>query len=163
MSRSSKPIDPQVFKQVYEYDSETGDLIKRKTGKRLTGKGGPNGKYRVVRVNGKLYYQHRIIWAMAYDEDPGDRVIDHIDHDGHNNRLSNLRCVDQGVNMQNKMKRERVKGWKLSFGRYTAQMKIKGKYVYLGSYATAEEAHEAYDKKARELFALQLDERSNEE
>jgi hypothetical protein len=54
--------------------------------------------------NNSAYAIHRIVWFLAYGEISPDKVIDHIDGDPTNNRLNNLRLVDQGQNNRNAKK-----------------------------------------------------------
>lgn len=49
-----------------------------------------NYKTKIIRIFGKDYYTHRIIWMYFY----GDQIpaqIDHINHDATDNRIDNLR------------------------------------------------------------------------
>ena len=53
------------------------------------------------------YQGHRIIWGLHYGEFPDeDKVIDHIDHDGSNNKIENLRVVSTRDNSKNKRPRK---------------------------------------------------------
>tara|TARA_R100001143_G_C3351183_1_gene129611 strand:- start:119 stop:490 length:372 start_codon:yes stop_codon:yes gene_type:complete len=61
----------------------------------------PIGGYFQGQIFGKLYYAHRIIWTMYYGDWP-ENEIDHIDRNGFNNKISNLRDVTHQVNMNNK-------------------------------------------------------------
>lgn len=61
----------------------------------------PIGGYYQGQIFGKLYYAHRIIWTM-FTEDWPENEIDHIDRNGFNNRISNLRDVTHQVNMMNR-------------------------------------------------------------
>jgi hypothetical protein len=88
-------------------------------------------------------------------------MVDHIDGDRTNNRVENLRSVDNAKNMQN-VKRARcdsatkVLGASLckDTGRYVARIrKPGGAYLNLGRYETAEQAGQAYLAAKRELHA----------
>lgn len=57
-----------------------------------------------VKISGKAYAIHRIVWFLAYGEIDATRVIDHVDGDPTNNKLDNLRLVDQGQNNRNAKK-----------------------------------------------------------
>ncbi len=84
--------------------------------------------------------------------------IDHIDHNGLNNRRSNLRFA---TNQQNNFNRKshvnsssKYKGvsWKKRERKWVAQISIKGKNKHLGYYANEKEAAMAYNKVALKLF-----------
>lgn len=57
--------------------------------------------YISVRVLGKLYYLHRLVWFMHNAAWP-DNCIDHIDGDRGNNCIDNLRDVTQAENNANR-------------------------------------------------------------
>jgi HNH endonuclease len=83
--------------------------------------------------------------------------VDHRDRNPLNNQKHNLRWATRSQNQinrilisQNKFGRGVVKRtYKKGF---QARIGVNGKYVQLGSFKTASEAREAYDKKAVELF-----------
>ena len=94
---------------------------------------------------------------------PKGMCVDHINHDGLDNRRENLRICTYSQNSQNKRRRVDSKSgykgvhqisekYKLK-KRFMAYLRPKGqKRIRLGHYLTAEEAAKAYDKKAKELF-----------
>ncbi|NHE79838.1 HNH endonuclease [Klebsiella michiganensis] len=45
---------------------------------------------------------HRIIWVLKYGEIPSTLVVDHIDGDKLNNRITNLRLCTQNQNTRNR-------------------------------------------------------------
>ena len=56
-----------------------------------------------VMLNGRVLYNHRIIWALLHGVLPScDEVIDHIDGDSHNNSIENLRLVSRKTNAENR-------------------------------------------------------------
>lgn len=113
--------------------------------------------YAAASVNGRRLYMHRLITGNV----PGD--VDHINHDGLDNRRTNLRTAQRrGLNIANARFRPGMTGFrgvtmKPSWQRhhvnpYIAQIKVLGKRIALGNYATAEEAAKAYDEAARRHF-----------
>lgn len=62
-------------------------------------------RYIRVRYNGRMYANHRVIWEMHNGKIPDGMEIDHIDGNGLNNRIENLRCVPHAINCKNLPKR----------------------------------------------------------
>lgn len=58
-----------------------------------------NTKYRRINVSGKLFYAHTIAWILTYKEFPA--MLDHIDKDGLNNNIKNLRLTNKSENAKN--------------------------------------------------------------
>ena len=96
---------------------------------------------------------HRSIMNPA----PG-LVVDHINHDGLDNRRANLRVCTIAENMRNRWSNpassSRFLGvcWIDKIAKWQAQIKLNGQSRYLGCYADEIGAARAYDAAARELF-----------
>jgi hypothetical protein len=97
------------------------------------------GRQHVLRV-------HQIIWAFHVGYWP-DRV-DHRNGDTSEDRISNLREATHAQNMRNKRTQRNnklgLKGVVAKRNKFEAKIVADGKKIYLGVYATPEEAHEAY-------------------
>lgn len=82
--------------------------------------------------------------------------VDHKDHDGLNNRRSNLRWATQSQNCVNTSKLARgvsgFRGVSKMRNKWHAAVNVSKKRIHLGTYVTAEEAAKAYDRAAREHF-----------
>ena len=100
-------LNQKKLKEVLSYDKHTGEFtwIKKpypnfpiKIG---TVAGTINGRgYVRIRVYGKDYQAHRLVWLYIFGKWP-DKNIDHINRIKTDNRLINLRDVDQYVNVKN--------------------------------------------------------------
>ncbi len=89
---------------------------------------------------------------------PKGLVVDHIDHNGLNNRKSNLRLCTNRQNQQNRRptrgSNSRYKGvhWCNTHRKFRARITHNGERLHLGYFDSEIDAAKAYDKKARELF-----------
>ena len=137
------------FNEYYRYDD--GFLISLKTNE-IAGSM-RDDFYTIVSLKNKNYLAHRVIWEMFHGPIPVGLVIDHIDGNPGNNRLSNLRLVTVSENLSNSLKRGSLpKGVTFTKGKYQAQISIQGKNKYLGRFNTPDEAETAYKVKAREVY-----------
>ena len=120
-----------------------------------------NKAYRVfgATIGGKSInlYCHRVAWLLYYNEWPSQH-IDHIDGDGCNNKITNLRLVTVTQNTQNTSKRgfcsSVYKGvsWSNSVNKWHSYITHNKKRKHLGYFITQLDAAIAYDKAAKELF-----------
>jgi hypothetical protein len=102
------------------------------------------------------YLMHRVITGIA-DAGRGPHV-DHRNHDGLDNRRSNLRLSDQAHNNGNQRKQRRTttsryKGvyWSSTYGCWIAEIKL-GTRRHLGRFTEESAAALAYNAAARDLF-----------
>lgn len=115
---------------------------------------GSEGYYR-IKIGNITYLNHRIVWALTHNADPGASQIDHIDGNRANNDPINLRLATHRSNSQNKLNRSRHGiGVKKQGGSFQARIRIDGKLIHLGSFATAEQAALAYQNEARKVKPL---------
>lgn len=146
-------ITKDNVKELFDYDQNTGNLIRRSTGRKADS---PQSKgYLKVNYKGAIYASHRIVWLWNYGAWPEDD-IDHINHVRTDNRIANLRDVPHIENMKS-VKRDNKTGFegvKFSGNKFTSHIKTNGKKLHLGTFDTAKEAHEAYVNKHIELYGL---------
>lgn len=95
------------------------------------------GLYRTVGYKYRTFLAHRIIWEIVYGPIPKDMIIDHIDGDGFNNKLENLRLVTPSQNARNRKGHREGKVMGLWQDPKTKKWRS---YLNLGSYTTREEA-----------------------
>lgn len=140
--------------EVLVYEKETGNFYWRFSAKGRK-KGSQAGRllqkgYRQVCVDYKQYLEHRLAWFYIYKKWP-EFCIDHINEIKSDNRIANLRDVDQSTNLlnQSKPQKNNTTGFRgvtfsKSTNKYRAQLMIRGKQYELGRFDTPEEAHKAY-------------------
>ena len=87
---------------------------------------------------------------------PPDKIVDHINGNGLDNRRENLRLATKIQNNCNtRLRRDNrsgYKGVKRNALRWIARIRIDRKLIHLGSFATKEDAARAYDNAARQHF-----------
>lgn len=106
--------------------------------------------YWQVQVNGRIYKAHRLVALLCgiLSSIDAPAVVDHIDGNNSNNQTDNLRVCTVRQNAQN-LARHRG-GHKVGAHfcntkqRWVATIKIDGQPTHLGSFATEDDAHEAY-------------------
>ena len=118
--------------------------------------------YIQINVAGTLVKGHRLAWLLHFGVWPSGQ-IDHINGVRNDNRIANLRCVNNQINCQNQRNGVRPNRTGLlgvsirSNGpaetMYRAKIQINGRQVHLGGHATPEAAHAAYVSAKRQLHA----------
>jgi len=116
-----------------------------------------NGYRLVVLYNGKLkktIQVHQIVAICFLSHIPNKHVmvIDHIDGDRNNNKLSNLRIVTNRENSTTCFRSLSSKftssfvgvSWAKNASKWTAKIQIGSKYAYLGLFNTEQDASNAY-------------------
>lgn len=154
-------ISREYLLEYFNYDPETGILSVKKPRKSTAGRfrevGAPVGTltehgYLKVGCKGKPQYIHRIAFMFMTGEVPD--CIDHINGDRTDNRWDNLRGCTKQQNCTNRKVVKSLQGFKgvTKVGKkFKAQMRYKNKQLYIGFFDTAEQAHEAYFQKSKEL------------
>ena len=116
----------------------------------------PTNTYRLITIDGLMYKSHRIAWLLHYGVWP-DEHIDHIDGNGLNNRIENLRDVTKQENAKNsRMKRSNSSGvtgvcLHKPSGKWRARIRVGGKQTHLGLFTDIDEAASVYRKTADAL------------
>ena len=150
---------PREIFDYFDYDPETGVIRwkidngpKNRKGRAV---GHKNKKgYTEAKFRGKSYFCHRIAWAIGHDTLEVPSILDHINGNRSDNRLSNLRAATPQQNVLNaKSRKNGLKGASFHKKRNKWHSKIvfNGKCKHLGDFDTEIEAHEAYCRAAAEL------------
>lgn len=148
-----------LFLETLSYDPETGEFtylkgrrkgfVKKPSG---SGKRGKDGEWLYHKyclyLDGKLVaiLAHHLAWFMYYEEWP-DAELDHINRNGRDNRIDNLRKTNPSLQIKNRSIASKyglgIKRYKSSAGahRFTAQYKLD----HLGTFSCKAAAWVAYD------------------
>ena len=155
-----KELTLDLVNELFRYDKETGDLIRKVSvssrGKAGDRAGAVNGNgYYVTTIEGAKYRNHRVIFLMHHGFLPA--CLDHIDTNKLNNRIENLRPATYSQNQYNSgMRKDNTSGvkgvtWNSKSSKWQVQIKYNGKYNYLGLYRTVTEATTAIHKVREQL------------
>ena len=145
----------------FEYDSVNGFLIWKnhwdpsvvtKLKGRIAGSVTKEG-YREVMLNEKIYKIHRLIWFLE-NEKIGEQ-IDHIDGNRLNNKIQNLRSVNQYQNQRNQISHRNGRLPNTYFckdtGMWRGRFRFKGKSICVGRFNTELEAYRAIKSESERL------------
>ena len=155
----AQDITAERLRELLHYEPETG-IFTWKVGSANQVKvgdaaGSQNGLgYLHVRLQRRLYSAHRLAWLHFHGVWPVDQ-LDHINRIRTDNRIANLREVSHKQNGQNASKsRSNTSGypgvyWDKQHSKWVARIMHNRKNIYLGYFATIEEALSA--RKAGEL------------
>jgi hypothetical protein len=166
-------ITYKYLKECLQYSPVTGDFVwkhrppnhfssmhqARKTNSKLDGeKAGAISKtgYVFIRINGVGYKAHRLAWLYIHGVNPeGD--LDHINGNGLDNRIENLRVVTPLENQRNRKLNKNNKSGTLGVRyrkdkcKWIAYIKYNHKSVSLGSFKTKDEAIKARKQAEKTL------------
>ena len=149
--------------KLLDYNQETGIFVwksgvKRNLLNRQAGCRRKKDDCVVIGLKKNQYLAHHLAWFFVYKSWP-QHEIDHIDQDRSNNKIANLRDVDHRTNCQNyrkatkNNKTSKLLGACYRNGRYYSRIRVGNKRLTIGTFDTAEEAHQAYIVAKRQHHA----------
>ncbi|MCW1825723.1 HNH endonuclease [Enterobacter asburiae] len=145
----SKPL---TIEESFKYDETSPSAIRRISGDHIGGVGNlsPAGYYRFHYRN-KNMFAHQIVWILhgRTPPDGSHYVIDHIDGDTKNNKISNLRVASKSGNAINSKKHVNVSFCKRD-KQWRGYFKINGKQFTKG-FKRKEDAYSYAIMKKNEL------------
>ena len=163
---SSSKVTHVRVNELFSYNFETGVITRKKTIAPNAKKGDIAGcvrkmpnydiSYITIRVDNFYYQAHRLAWLLHYGCLPKHN-IDHIDGNGPNNAISNLRDVPQLLNAKNqKMRSTNTSGATgvsrhLPTGKWRAYINDNGKQIALGLFDNKDDAVAARNIASKNL------------
>jgi len=144
------------LQELFDCDAEAGILTWKMPGQgrkvgHQAGTQRPD-KYWIVSIDNNRYAVHRIIYSMHHQVEPVG-CVDHMNGDPSDNRIDNLRLVTYRQNNSNRKHHRAGKlvgASRLKNGRWQSRIWVEGKPIQIGTFATEQEAHDAY-KNACEI------------
>jgi hypothetical protein len=151
-------LTQERLKELLTYNPDTGEFrwsITPRSGVRAGAVAGNHGDgcWR-IRIDRVAYKAHRLAWLYVHGRWPGSE-IDHVNGNPIDNRLCNLREAAHDQNLGNCKRRADNTSGRKGVARSSAKSErwrahFRGQY--LGSFATKEEAHAAYQQAADAHF-----------
>lgn len=151
----------EFLREILSYDPNTGIFIWKKTLSNRNKVGNVAGTisdrgYIVITINKKRLMAHRLAWMHYFGSEPNG-VIDHLDGVHANNRISNLRDVEQVLNTRNnRLSKNNSSGYPGVYlnkrsGKWGVQIWNGMKRKCLGSYESKEKAIQVRKQAEMEL------------
>lgn len=158
MAEKNTQLTQDSLRALFDYDPETGHFTPkvRRLGSAATAGYYTADGYLRIRIGKKNYANHRLAWLWVHGELPAG-YIDHINGVRDDNRIANLRVVTRAANQQNRTRPRRdnksgLMGVSVNrCGGFLARIFKQGKSFQLGTFSTAQEAHQAYLAAKRAL------------
>lgn len=162
-----KELTQEYLKSILDYNPDTGIFVWKyrsdypkwwntRFSHKLAGHR-TEGAYHLILIMNYPYLAHRLAWIYIHGVLP--KNIDHIDGNGCNNKMENLREATASQNSMNRKGKKnsiysKYKG--VSFcktrKKWVSQIKTNGKFISLGRFHTEEEAYKAYCLAAKKYF-----------
>jgi hypothetical protein len=136
-------IEQKELKELLNYNATTGKFVwKVRKGTRAQGSEAGwirSSGYGCIKISGKRYMTHRLVWLWVHGHFPSG-LIDHINHNKTDNRLSNLRVVTHKEKQRNRpLQKNNTSGTvgvylHVDKSKWCSQIKNDGKLTNLGRF-----------------------------
>jgi hypothetical protein len=147
--------------ELLAYDAER-DVFRWRTSRRGVSAGQVAGcvrgdGYRVIGIDGHPYLAHRVAWFYVHGEWPHAN-LDHADLSRSSARLDGLRPATKSQNAANSpLGRNNTSGakgvtWERRRQKWKAQIKVNYRNIFLGEFASKDDARAAYAAAAQKYF-----------
>lgn len=150
MTYKTPKLTFERLQETLHYDPDTGNFTRIATGAPAGGM--HHTGYLYIRIDGKRYAASRLAWMYMTGNFP-EKFIDHKNRRPADNRWDNLREASPSENRANtaanRNNKTGVKGVYLHRGRYDASVRVRGKLIHVGCFATVEEARIAWEHAAK--------------
>lgn len=160
----SKTLTAERLREVLHYDPVTGFLTRKiklvanasdSENIKLSGRG-----YIYMHVEGHRYSAHRLAWLHVHGRWPKN-MLDHINGNRSDNRISNLREADATLNRENQhaARSDNLSSgvigvhWSEYHKKWKAHIRVGGRLRHLRYCSTVEEASSVYLAAKRRLHA----------
>lgn len=157
-------ITQEYLKSILDYNQNTGiftwKVNKSKRSNIGNVAGWLDGGYTKIEIDNKPYKAHRLAWLYVYGEMP-KHLIDHINNDRSNNKISNLREATYQENNENyktpKTNKSGVKNvsWYKQLNKWVVSISIKGVKKTIGYFDDLEFA-ELVAIEARNKYRMEF-------
>ena len=141
-------LTQKKLKEILDYDVETGNFLHKRAGSNRIKKGSIAGcisylnndyakKYNQISIDNKIYRAHNLAWLYVHGVFPSGE-IDHINGNGLDNRITNLRDVTKQENQRNKRlsssNKSGISGvcWSKKQEQWQSHISNEGKQKHLG-------------------------------
>jgi hypothetical protein len=155
-------LSHEILLLILDYNPDTGvfiwkvDYNPRAMKGSIAGSPHPKLGHIGIQINKRRYLAHRLAWFYVHKEWPSN-IIDHRDRNPQNNKIANLRDVDQSTNMLNANLRQDNSsgtpgvGYVSSKGMWRARIMINQKEKHLGMFLSKDDAIAAR-RRAEEYY-----------
>jgi hypothetical protein len=151
-------LDLVYLKSILHYNPQTGIwtwLVDRGVNGLSQAGTKAGGKMHKIKIDKQGYSTHRLAFFYMTGRWPKDQ-IDHINNNHFDDRWINLREANTSQNCANQGCRKNssigLKGVTKNGAGFMAQINVRNKHFYLGTFRSTIEAHRAYAKAAKQMF-----------